>query len=104
MFMCYVCVPCLIVYQRKLKEAMKRRAQADEAKFQSMMGELEAGRPHADAVGCLLSEHEERQRRKQQHLFNEWDAKIFRPIQVYIGRLWYLFSVAICHHINFNLV
>ena len=67
--------------ERKLKDAVRRRILADEAKFVAQLAELESQRPHADAVGRFISEHDERMRRKQQHLFAEWENLVFKPIQ-----------------------
>jgi hypothetical protein len=65
----------------RLKESIRKRAQMEEQKFKSQRAELEATRPHADAVAQFIADHEDRERRKQKSLYAEWEQNVFKPVQ-----------------------
>lgn len=67
--------------EKRLKEAIRKRAQLEEHKFKQQRADLEATRPHADAMARFIAEHDERERRKQQTLFAEWEQHVFKPVQ-----------------------
>ncbi len=79
---CTVVPFALLLIQKRLKENIRRRVQQQEARYQETVSKIHSEKDYTDAISDFVQQHEQREIRKHQQLYQEWNQEIFEPIQV----------------------